>query len=110
MTLACSEYADRIVQLEDGTRDVGLAVGAWSRSEECVMKRSLLLAGIAVMLIAVVNVFVFGRDPQPSAVDPDRCQGAGARDGRGPRPGGAAVRGDPGERPGRRHARVGRRR
>lgn len=34
------------------------------------MKRSLLLVVIAVMLIGVVNVFVFGRDPQPSPVDP----------------------------------------
>jgi HlyD family secretion protein len=33
------------------------------------MKRSLLLVGLAVLLSAVVNVFVFGRDPQPSAVN-----------------------------------------
>jgi HlyD family secretion protein len=32
------------------------------------MKRSLLFAGIALMLIAVVNVFLFGRDPQTAAV------------------------------------------
>jgi HlyD family secretion protein len=35
------------------------------------MKQSWLLVGIALMSIAVVNVFVFGRDPQPPAVDPE---------------------------------------
>lgn len=34
------------------------------------MKRSILLAGVALMLIVVVNVFLFGRDPQRPAVIP----------------------------------------
>lgn len=34
------------------------------------MKRSILLAGVALMLIVVVNVYLFGRDPQRPAVIP----------------------------------------